>query len=168
MSISVSEKQSNMDDLANRVQSLPPELYNHIYDDVFTSSTTTINVIGRKYKPPSALQVDRRSRFIFAMTYYSEGTTIILDAMYTWNVLHWLRSLNIRHLARLRKAKHLLTFDGDVLKSTLHTFDMAVFGPGEATKQRTLKRMHANDVAQLLKHRGLTVDMNDLRVEAEG
>ncbi|KAK3712794.1 hypothetical protein LTR37_008885 [Vermiconidia calcicola] len=154
-----------MDDLASRVQDLPPQLYNLIYNDVFTPSTTTINLIDKTYKPPSTLQVDRQSRVIFAMAYYGKGTTIISEALFPGRVVDWLSSLNTRHLARLRKAKYLLRFDEETLKSRW-SFAIKVLGGVEGVKQEFV-HAHANDVAQLLKQKGLTPNISDLRVEAE-
>ncbi|KAK3721394.1 hypothetical protein LTR37_003270 [Vermiconidia calcicola] len=67
------------DDLANRVQSLPQELFDTIYDQVFTSAGgERINIDSSKtYKPPYVLAVDRKSRELFAKSYYSRNIFVI-------------------------------------------------------------------------------------------
>ena len=48
--------------LAERVQSLPRELFDIIHDYVFHVAEEDARIITAEYKPPSIVQVDRRSR----------------------------------------------------------------------------------------------------------
>ncbi|KAF2162682.1 hypothetical protein M409DRAFT_58094 [Zasmidium cellare ATCC 36951] len=62
---------AKMDDpLAIRVQKLAPELFDEIFDLVFTLDDDPSVILTHDYKPPPQLQVDRASRATFAATYY--------------------------------------------------------------------------------------------------
>ena len=95
-----------MDELAIRVQNLPPELYNQIYADVFVADAS-VQTIAWAYKPPNRLAVDRRSRALFARSYYGFKTTFkALRKIDKPNPsIQWLKSLPkeyIRFLHELR------------------------------------------------------------------
>lgn len=112
--------QISMDDLAARVQSLPQELYDHIYSEVFTAPFDLAKIeikVDDSYKPPAQLQVSRASREQFAQSYY--GNTLFVfnsdddyggdltDADFipiydTYGTLvPWLKSLSKFHFAML-------------------------------------------------------------------
>lgn len=57
------------DHFAERVQSLPPELYNMICDEVFTVDPRE-RQITESYEPPKPLSIDSVSRELYAKTYY--------------------------------------------------------------------------------------------------
>lgn len=66
-----------MDSLATKVHILPTELFDEIYDNVFTASPDTIPITN-SYRPPALLQVNRASRQDFAATYYGNGNILYL------------------------------------------------------------------------------------------
>lgn len=47
--------------LIDRVQALPRELYDEIYDHTFTKTSNIVHV-DSEYRPPAALQVNHASR----------------------------------------------------------------------------------------------------------
>lgn len=125
-----------MDYLAVRVQSLPQELYDQVYDLVFTAPVGQVVDINASYVPPAALQVNLSSRKQFANSYYGntvftleddftvemssdafESTDIDTDALH--QVTKWLGSISsaqqrlvrdIRVVVHLRHGEELLAF----------------------------------------------------------
>lgn len=119
-----------MDIFAVRVQSLPQELYDQVYQEVFTSPPGTIQVeapsLGNRndkdaFKPPSCLQVNRKSREQFAQSFYA-NTVFVFDS--DWiesrrinngyymranygNLLPWLASVSKKHLLMLRHVRFI-------------------------------------------------------------
>ena len=98
-------------DLARRVQDLPGELYNIIYEYTFTVGPGE-RKISKTYQPPSLLTVDRASRKLFAKSYYgSSGSSFVHNRNGTKEVLiRWLRSLPRRHLRLLNEVKEVYYF----------------------------------------------------------
>ena len=89
-----------MQDLATRVQGLSPELYDVIFDNVFTSPLDQGELlISKSYHLPAQLQVTRASREQFAHTYYA-NTTFVFST--TDHLLSWLSSLPESHSSSLR------------------------------------------------------------------
>lgn len=114
-----------MDDFAARVQSLPQELFDHIYEEVFTAPASTETYITRsQYERPKYLHIDRHSRELSAQSYYG-NTTFIFDSddtslfgmgkhkpneedfgrdNGTWhNLLRWLASTANSHLSMVQE-----------------------------------------------------------------
>jgi hypothetical protein len=56
--------------LKTRLENLPQELYDEIFDYTFTPDGSAITV-GTKYKPPSTLHVNQKTREKVAIRYYS-------------------------------------------------------------------------------------------------
>lgn len=102
------------DDLANRVQSLPQELFDKIYDQVFTSAGgERINIDSSKtYKPPHLLAVDHKSRELFAKCYYSRNIFVIEVRPYSIDpiALGWLKALSAEHCIFLYELCAAITF----------------------------------------------------------
>lgn len=67
-----------MDELAQRVQNLPPELFNNVYELVFTANPATIEITD-EYQPPHLLRVSKHSRKMFARSYYGKGTVFLVQ-----------------------------------------------------------------------------------------
>lgn len=65
--------------LPSLVQSLPRELYDEIFELVFTAPSFARAVVDRDYKPPAQMQVSRATRRHYARSYY-ETTTFVLVA----------------------------------------------------------------------------------------
>ena len=99
---------TGFDQLDDRVQSLPPELYNTIYDLTFTAySIQGANVeLDSSYRPPSCLQVSKASRDEFAASYYAHTIFMFSQrASYTESIttgVNWLVSLPPEHVAMIR------------------------------------------------------------------
>jgi hypothetical protein len=83
---------------AERVQALPPELFNTIYEDVFAAPTGVIK-IQKDYKPPLKLAMGRDIRELFAKAYYSNNS-------FEFDCIHWFAtwfvSLSKSHRRHLR------------------------------------------------------------------
>lgn len=83
-----------MEDLATRVQGLPLELYNEIYELAFTPSSGTV-IITSDYKPPRPLQVNKELRKKFATAYYGANRDFVFN---NTRLLHsWLTKLQNRN-----------------------------------------------------------------------
>lgn len=87
-----------------RLQNLPAELYNTIYDLTFTlNAPKTLTVVDSGYKPPSILQVNRHFRTKLACTYYDE----FVFAFRPFGPDHryfdqWLSSLSVQHMLAMQ------------------------------------------------------------------
>lgn len=99
-----------MGEVAQRVQSLPAELYDKIYKEVFTFVISTENkthknyttdIANKNYKPPACLHVDRCSRTLFAQAYYAN--TVFITSPETIHL--WLRSIPSEHSEMLKEVQ---------------------------------------------------------------
>ncbi|KAK4494304.1 hypothetical protein PRZ48_014602 [Zasmidium cellare] len=63
---------SNTATLRQRLEALPQELYDEIYDLTFTPDGGTRN-ISDTYRPPAQLQVSRATRLQFSKAYFGDG-----------------------------------------------------------------------------------------------
>lgn len=83
-------------DLSADVQSLPKELYDKIYDLVFTAkSTKRMITIDPSYQPPAMLQVSRATRQKFAVSYYASAGGFELQCDHV--LRKWLLRLSLEH-----------------------------------------------------------------------
>ena len=90
-----------MDHLLHR---LPQELYDHIYNEVFTASTRRIDV-SHSYSAPQLLSVSSASRKQFAKSYY-HNTIFVFDNDVDLHL--WLRRIAASgHLQLLREVRFL-------------------------------------------------------------
>ena len=64
--------------LVQRVQALPQELQDMIFGYATIPSTSNTDLLPQQYRPPSALQINRKTRGKFASEYYP-ATTIRVD-----------------------------------------------------------------------------------------
>ena len=94
-----------MDELSGRIQALPAELYNLVFQYTFTAdSSGKVVYVTSQHKPPSLLQVDRTSRATFARSYYGSNTIFAFrpapEALsdYAQLSLLWVRSLAREHM----------------------------------------------------------------------
>ncbi|GIZ41701.1 hypothetical protein CKM354_000499700 [Cercospora kikuchii] len=93
-------------DKADKVQvishseKLPEELYNSIYDDVFTAMPGTLIVRDKSSTWPHLLHVDRASREMYARSYFAVTTIVICDDRFGY---HWLRALSHYHIDLVKK-----------------------------------------------------------------
>jgi hypothetical protein len=93
--------------MAERVQSLPPELFNKIYEEVFTPPNSEIVKTTLSYRPSHLLAVDSASREKYAQAYYPK-TTFDLTLVAWMNT--WLSALNKGH-RKLVRAVQLIRGD---------------------------------------------------------
>lgn len=89
---------SEMDELIERVQSLPAELYNHIQKLTFATDSTQSCDINSEYKPPVLLHVQKPFRQVFARAYYSKTNFQFEDLELCCT---WLKSLPEEHRRRI-------------------------------------------------------------------
>lgn len=59
------------------LDTLPQELYDKIYKEVFTAGDGNVVVVHKDHKPPAALQVDSASRENFAESYYNNSIFVL-------------------------------------------------------------------------------------------
>lgn len=97
--------------LIERVQSLPPELYNQIYEFTFSLEALTCGErirVDKSYKPPSILQVSREQRCELFQAFYEYTIFCFTDDPTCHNNLEeltfWLKSLPITHRKVLNAA----------------------------------------------------------------
>ncbi|KAK3708817.1 hypothetical protein LTR37_011338 [Vermiconidia calcicola] len=95
------ESSDSTNALAQGMQSLPAELYDKIYKEVFSYGKRSKFILNKSYKPPARLHVDRKSRNEFAQAYYG-GTLFISNAE---TVPLWLSSLPETHLDMLSEVQ---------------------------------------------------------------
>lgn len=105
------------EDLAKRVQNLPPELYNLIYKATFSFSPVQRCIYHKRdgqYEPPAILQVDRASRNLAAQSYYKNTTFCFavkakdgedFVKVYDNPAQRWLLSLTQEHRSEMRKVR---------------------------------------------------------------
>lgn len=92
-------------DLAADVQNLPKELYDEIYDLVFTArSTEQVTRIDASYRPPAMLPVSRTTRQKFAASYYRSAKGFELQRM---DLLRkWLKNLAVEHKGLIKRIEY--------------------------------------------------------------
>lgn len=104
-----------VEQLASRVQSMPQELYDRIYESTFTFyAGHPIQIIHKSrsrnpYKPPSTLAVDRASRKLATASLYPECTFEfeLLSAVEEWS-----KSLLPGHRVLLRDVRWRVNWSG--------------------------------------------------------
>ena len=87
-----------MTTLKELVQALPAELYDEIYNFIFTADDGNKIYINKSYKPPATLQVSRVTRKFFAESYYFHSIFIIPRDLREEGA-SWLESLTASHRA---------------------------------------------------------------------
>ena len=92
-----------------RVQALPAELYNEIYDLTFTN-TSKVQRIDQNTKPPSALQINRALREKFAQSYYGNNTIFYISITHVSKWLFSLQPTHVHKLTTLRIQNRELTY----------------------------------------------------------
>lgn len=117
------------DHFALCVQSLPPELYSMIYDNVFTAEPGEYH-ITENYKPPSLLSIGHVSGESFANSFYDGRNRVYIhhveDLEESQNILQlWLNSLPEHHLAMLETIK--ITMDLPAVRSQAIVFEVKFY-----------------------------------------
>ena len=82
---------SSTDELRALLELLPQEIYDHIYQHVFTAAPAGVLVTHTGYRFPKLLHVDRASRTAYAKSYYNVTTFIITSG--SWVCRAWFRAL---------------------------------------------------------------------------
>lgn len=85
------------DKLPALMQSVPQELFDKIYEDVFTADEGE-RIIDKRYNPPVQLQVDSSSREHFAKSYYGGSSTFMFPDGFENG---WLEPIPQRHFDML-------------------------------------------------------------------
>lgn len=90
-----------------RIQALPQELQDTIlsFTDAFHIPDTQ-NPRRKRYKPPVALQLNRKLRAKFAQEYYS---SVIFEGFGLFDLIIWLRSLRDHHKVLVRNLQLTLS-----------------------------------------------------------
>lgn len=97
-------RSSDMDHLIILLHTLPQELYDNVYGEVFTASVRRVN-IRHSYRPPHLLAVSSASRKQFAKSYYY-NTLFVVDNDVDLHL--WLHSVAVAgHLQLLREVRFL-------------------------------------------------------------
>lgn len=92
-------------DLPNLIQSLRPELYNEIYELIFSVESIEASTLGDKrvnksYEPPSLLHVNRHTREIFSQLFYGNDSTFYCRKKEI--AVKWLASLPKHHIEMIQ------------------------------------------------------------------
>lgn len=113
-------------ELKQRLEDLPPELYDRIFDLTFAAKSGP-HLISQHYKPPVQLQVSRATRQRFAEAYYQEGTVFIMPVSgprigeldgATHVCINWLQSLARYHPLRTQHLEYKILFPRSVNLAT--------------------------------------------------
>ena len=99
-----------MEDLSQRIQGLPAELYAHIYHRTFTADLGKPIIIRfGSYRPPHLLHVNRASRAQYASSFY--GNTIFEISPQKPGIMavsfRWLESMSDEHRGLLQDVRLL-------------------------------------------------------------
>lgn len=92
----------NADQLPALMQRLPQEIFDNIYQLVFTAASEP-RQIDKHYRPPVQLQVDRASRKTFARIYYGDNSTFVLDSSIQ---IQWACSLPAAHFDKITRIRY--------------------------------------------------------------
>lgn len=93
--------QSDIDGLRDLLAQLPQELYDQIFNGIFTATPATRNLYTGEGISSNLLQVDRASRDVYAKSYYGPGNTFFFgpeDPFTSYTMLSWTYTLSATHL----------------------------------------------------------------------
>lgn len=108
-----------------RIQSLPPELFNLVRNYVFTAvQGEIVNVnkgYNKDYKPPSSLQVSKATRRQFSRSYYGRGPIFECE---DFNLLcKYLASLTPLHRGLLQRMRIMTSIPALTVEVSRKEFD---------------------------------------------
>lgn len=134
-----------MDNLVLKINSLPQELSDCIYDELFTAPVQRID-IGHSYKLPHLLAVSSATRKQFATSYY-KNTIFVLDNDV---ILHkWLRRVVAAgHLDLIEEVRFI---NRSLLDPCVWRFQVRFIGP-QLNLQSAVKRATYNELGRLLRN----------------
>lgn len=95
---------ASMPDFTQRIHNLPPEIFNQIFELVFTPEPGPIT-IDRTYRPPVQMRVSRALRTQYAADYYSPDRTFTACRLSNGEIFRWLQSLPVAHRDRIYKIR---------------------------------------------------------------
>lgn len=101
----------DLEDLAQRVQNLPAELYDMVLEYTFTADEERIE-ITLAYKPPAQLQVSRATRELFAQDYYTTTRFVVPVWAHPMVVDRFVTSLSMAHVKLLLESRSLFLQTG--------------------------------------------------------
>lgn len=98
----------DQDNLAQRVQDLPPELYNMILHEVFSTATTT-HYIDTHWRPSKLLSISKATWKMYAESYYGSGESSFVFQIYPGpgfdrirRLVSWLQLIPASHRSMLQ------------------------------------------------------------------
>ena len=103
--------------ITESIQSLPPELFNMIFNLVFTAVEDELG-IDDDYRPSKLLSISRASRAFFAKSYYGRAARIIGSVYSTRPAKPWLKSLPPDHLIMLKEVRFRYQYRAQLLSSS--------------------------------------------------
>ena len=95
-----------MADLARFVQDLPAELYYMILDHVATPDESTTIVIDKHYQPPSALQINRKTREQYAKAYY--GSDAVFQFLDPVSFISFMANIKAEHYRLIKQVQFVM------------------------------------------------------------
>jgi hypothetical protein len=143
-----------MDSLTKKLNSLPQELYDSIFDTVFTAGPRRIN-IEHSYQPPSLLSINSATRKQFATSYYA-NTTFVFDNDV---ILHqWLHG--VATTGYLDMIEDMRFINRSLLDPCVWRFQVRFIGP-QLKLRSAVERATVNEMGRLC--RNLRADGLELR-----
>ena len=150
-----------MNDLDTLLHNLPQELYDYIFDDVFTATASRVD-IGHAYRPPHFLRVSSATRKQFAQSYYHQTTFVVDNDV----ILHqWLRGVAAGgHLDLIEDMRFI---NRSLLDPCVWRFQVRFIGP-QLNLRSAVKRATFNELGRLWRNLhadGLVLRQGVLKVE---
>lgn len=112
-----------------RINSLPQELYDMIFDYTFAADVSKPVIIKKSrfqksYNPPACLQVSRATRDTFAWTYY---TNSVFQSRSKEDLCDWIKSLQTSHQRMIMSLRYDLEFREPMQQSHATDYVRACF-----------------------------------------
>lgn len=130
--------------LACRVQSLPQELQDQIFDMTFATFLPHTVDITAACRPPSILQVNRRTREPLATQYYTRTTFQLGNSdepCHPSVLAQWLGSLTCSHLHQLNAVHYFAQKPADLRRRPTRTDDAVLNEIAERLQARYISRV---------------------------
>ena len=143
-----------------RVQDLPPELFNEIFDLTFTAPEGIVIAVDKTYQPPGLLHTSSATRSKYASTYYDHYTTFQFST-YT-HFLKFGASLTSTHRSIIKRIQlRLILSQGEVDAELLRRFQDAT----DASRVEQLlsgSKMHLRDIIMFPASGKITPEVVDI------
>ena len=115
-----------MDPLDKHIQALPLELFNRIYDYVFTASPDTLE-INKDYKSTHLLRVNTNSRHLYAESFYGFINSIFVFRNHAM-VENWLKALDPAHRDLIQAVQYISPGGRNIFTQPVDITRSVVFG----------------------------------------